>query len=96
MGPRLVLRGELLRRDNVDKGWGKRGLFACRYIPRDSLTGIITPVRKYLSGNDPETFRRALGVPGKEGPNPMMYVLFAALAGVIAAFFIYRKKKAEE
>jgi len=33
---------------------------------------------------------------GEEGPNLLMYVLFAALAGVIAAFFIYRKKKAEE
>ncbi len=54
MGPRLVLRGwggELLRRDNVDKGWGKRGLSVCRYIPRYSLTGIITPVRKYLWGS---------------------------------------------
>ncbi len=33
---------------------------------------------------------------GEEGPNPLMYVLFAALAGVIAALVIYRKKKAEE
>ncbi len=33
---------------------------------------------------------------GEEGVNPLMYVLFAALAGVIAAFAIYRKKKAEE
>jgi hypothetical protein len=30
------------------------------------------------------------------GVNPLMYVLFAALAGVIAALVIYRKKKAEE
>ncbi len=44
-----MLREELLRRDNVDKGWGKRNLSACRYIPRDSLTGI-TPVRKNLQG----------------------------------------------
>jgi hypothetical protein len=29
----------------------KRGLFACRYIPRDLLTGIITPVRKNLWGS---------------------------------------------
>jgi len=51
---RLVLRGwggGLLWRDNVDKGWGKRGLFACRYIPRDSLTSLITPVRKNLQGS---------------------------------------------
>jgi len=27
---------------------GKRGLSACRYIPRDSLTGLIRPVRKNL------------------------------------------------
>jgi cell division protein FtsB len=32
----------------------------------------------------------------EEGPNLLMYVLFAALAGVIAALVIYRKKKAEE
>ncbi len=30
------------------------------------------------------------------GVSPLMYVLFAALAGVAAAFVIYRKKKAEE
>jgi hypothetical protein len=43
MGPRLVLRGwgeGLLRRDNVDKGWGKRGLFTCRFFP----TGIRSQV----------------------------------------------------
>ncbi|MFZ8839954.1 MAG: hypothetical protein ACO2PM_13810 [Pyrobaculum sp.] len=43
-----MLREELLWRDDVDKGWGKRGLSACRYIPRDSLTGFITPVRRKL------------------------------------------------
>jgi hypothetical protein len=33
---------------------------------------------------------------GEEGPNLLMYALPAALAGVITAFVIYRKKKAEE
>jgi len=33
---------------------------------------------------------------GEEGANPLMYVLFAALAAVAVAFVIYRKKKAEE
>jgi LPXTG-motif cell wall-anchored protein len=33
---------------------------------------------------------------GEEGTNPLMYVLLIALAGVAAALFIYRKKKAEE
>jgi hypothetical protein len=33
---------------------------------------------------------------GEEGPNPLLYILLAALAGVIAALVIYRKKKAEE
>jgi regulator of replication initiation timing len=33
---------------------------------------------------------------GEEGVNPMMYILPAALAGVITALVIYRKKKAEE
>ncbi len=33
---------------------------------------------------------------GEEEPNPLMYILLAALAGIAAAFVIYRKKKAEE
>jgi len=33
---------------------------------------------------------------GEEGANPLMYALPIALAGVAAAFVIYRKKKAEE
>ena len=33
---------------------------------------------------------------GEEETNPLIYVLPIALAGVVAAFFIYRKKKAEE
>jgi len=33
---------------------------------------------------------------GEEGIDPLMYILPTALAGVAAAFFIYRKKKAEE
>jgi len=33
---------------------------------------------------------------GEEGTNPLIYVLLIALAGVAAALFIYRKKKAEE
>ncbi len=33
---------------------------------------------------------------GEEEPNPLIYVLFAALAGIAVAFVIYRKKKAEE
>jgi regulator of replication initiation timing len=33
---------------------------------------------------------------GEEGVNPLMYILPAALAGVITALVIYRKKKAEE
>jgi len=33
---------------------------------------------------------------GEEGPNPLMYALPFALAGVAVALFIYRKKKAEE
>jgi hypothetical protein len=47
-----VLRGVLLRRDNVDKGWGKKRLICLQVHPyRNSLTGIITPVRK-----NPQTF----------------------------------------
>ena len=49
----------------------------------DQLTSLKAQLAVQLTG-------------GEEGPNPLMYVLFAALAGVAAAFVIYRKKKAEE
>jgi len=31
---------------NVDKGWGGRGLSACRYIPTGIRSQVYTPVRK--------------------------------------------------
>ncbi len=49
----------------------------------NQLTSLKTQLAVQMSG-------------GEEGPNPLMYVLFAALVGVIAALVIYRKKKAEE
>jgi len=51
MGPSGAAAGAKGSSGNVDKGWRKRGLSACRYIPRDSLTGLITPVRKNLWGS---------------------------------------------
>ncbi len=49
----------------------------------DHLSSLKTQLAVQMSG-------------GEEGPNLLIYVLFAALAGVIAALVIYRKKKAEE
>ncbi len=49
----------------------------------DQLTSLKTQLAVQLSS-------------GEEGPDPLMYVLFAALAVVAVAFVIYRKKKAEE
>jgi len=49
----------------------------------DQLSAMMTQLALQTSG-------------GEEGANPLMYVLLAALAGVAAAFVIYRKKKAEE
>ncbi len=49
----------------------------------DQLTSLKAQLAVQLTG-------------GEEGPNLLMYVLFAALAGVIATLVIYRKKKAEE
>ncbi len=49
----------------------------------DQLSSLKAQLAAQLSG-------------GEEGPNPLMYVLFAALAAVAVAFVIYRKKKAEE
>jgi len=49
----------------------------------DQLTSLKTQLETRASG-------------GEEGPNPLIYALPIALAVVAAAFFIYRKKKAEE
>ncbi len=49
----------------------------------DQLTSLKTQLAAQLTG-------------GEEGPNLLMYVLFAALAGVIATLVIHKKKKAEE
>ncbi|AKT34896.1 hypothetical protein PYWP30_01271 [Pyrobaculum sp. WP30] len=49
----------------------------------DQLSSLKTQLETRVSG-------------GEEGPNPLIYVLPIALAGVAAAFFIYRQKKAEE
>jgi len=67
----------------------------------DQLKAKLASMNQTLAGlNDQlSSLKAQLAVQtsgGEEGPNPLMYVLFAALAGVIAAFFIYRKKKAEE
>jgi len=77
-----VPREELLRRDNVDKGWGKRGLSACRYIPRDSLTGIITPVRKYLQALALQTFSHS-------GATSAVSSTWCILAGIIIPAALY-------
>jgi hypothetical protein len=67
----------------------------------DHLKTQLASMNQTLAGlNDQLTSLKAqLSVQtsgGEEGPSPLMYVLFAALAGVAAAFVIYRKKKAEE
>jgi hypothetical protein len=49
----------------------------------DQLTAMMTQLALQTSG-------------GEEGIDPLMYVLFAALAVVAIAFVIYKKKKAEE
>jgi hypothetical protein len=67
----------------------------------DQLKAKLASMNQTIAGlNDQLTSLKAqLAVQtsgGEEGPNPLMYVLPAALAGVITAFVIYRKKKAEE
>jgi transposase-like protein len=67
----------------------------------DQLRAKLASMNQTLAGlNDQLTSLKAqLAVQlssGEEGPNPLTYVLFAALAGVAAAFVIYRKKRAEE
>jgi len=69
MGPRLVLRGwggELLRRDNVDKGWGKKRLIRLQVHPyRYRLTGIILPVSLYLQTFSSDLFAQRDGLCGQ-------------------------------
>jgi len=67
----------------------------------DQLKAKLASMNQTLAGlNDQLTSLKAqLAVQptsGEEEANPLMYVLFAALAGVAAAFAIYKKKKAEE
>ena len=67
----------------------------------DQLKAKLASMNRTLAGLDAQlsSLKAQLAVQtsgGEEGPNPLMYVLFAALAGVIVAFVIYRKKKAEE
>ena len=67
----------------------------------DQLKAKLASMNQTLAGlNDQlSSLKAQLAVQtsgGEEGPNPLMYVLFAALAGVIVALVIYRKKKAEE
>jgi len=67
----------------------------------DQLKAKLASMNQTLAGlNDQLTSLKAqLAVQtsgGEEEPNPLMYILPAALAGVITALVIYRKKKAEE
>jgi hypothetical protein len=68
----------------------------------DQLKTQLASMNQTLAGLDAQLSalktRLAVQTSGgeEEGPNPLMYALLAALAGVAAAFVIYRKKKAEE
>jgi cell division protein FtsB len=59
-----------------------------------SMNQTVTSLNDQLSAMMAQLSVQPSG--GEEGIDPLMYVLFAALAGVVAAFVIYRKKKAEE
>jgi len=60
-----------------------------------SMNQTLASLNDQLSSLKAQLAVQPLG--GEEGANPLMYVLPIALAGVAAAaFFIYRKKKAEE
>ena len=67
----------------------------------DQLKAQLVSMNQTLAGLDAQlsSLKAQLAVQlssGEEGPSPLMYVLPIALAGVAAAFVIYRKKKAEE
>jgi len=65
----------------------ERGLFACRYIPRDSLTGLITPVRRKLQRSTlqvlaPQTFSHS-------GTTSATTSTWYVLAGIITPVALY-------
>jgi hypothetical protein len=67
----------------------------------DQLKAQLASMNQTLAGlnNQLSSLKAQLAVQtsgGEEGPSPLIYILPAALAGVAAAFVIYRKKKAEE
>ena len=67
----------------------------------DQLKAKLASMNQTLAGLDAQltSLKAQLAVQtsgGEEGIDPLMYILPAALAGVAAAFVIYRKKKAEE
>jgi hypothetical protein len=59
-----------------------------------SMNQTVTSLNDQLSAMMTQLALQTSG--GEEGIDPLMYVLSAALAGVVIAFVIYRKKKAEE
>jgi hypothetical protein len=59
-----------------------------------SMNQTIASLNNQLSALEAQLAVQLSG--GEEGISPLMYVLFAALAGVIVALAIYRKKKTEE
>jgi hypothetical protein len=67
----------------------------------DQLKAKLASMNQTIAGlnNQLTSLKAQLAVQtssGEEGPNPLMYILPAALAGVITALVIYKKKKAEE
>jgi len=89
-----------LRAAQAENDW-LRSQLAQLKAENDHLKTQLASMNQTLAGlNDQLTSLNAqLAVQtsgGEEGPSPLMYVLFAALAGVIVALVIYRKKKAEE
>jgi cell division protein FtsB len=67
----------------------------------DQLKAKLASMNQTLAGLDAQlsSLKAQLAVQtsgGEEGPNPLIYILPAALAGVTTALVIYRKKKAEE
>jgi hypothetical protein len=70
-------------------------------VENDQLKTQLSSMNQTLAGlnNQLTSLKAQLTVQtsgGEEGPSPLMYILPAALAGVIIALVIYRKKKAEE
>jgi hypothetical protein len=71
---------------------GKRGLFACRYIPRDLLTGIITPDEEITAGSICSYWRLLFASGTTSAVSSTWYILAGIPVALYLSVFTCREK----